>query len=226
MALLKQIETELLAMQELQYRAFMCKLIPTVLPEAVIGIRTPKLRALAKRLENTECFTSDLPHRYYEENQLHAFLIEPIKDFEQAIVEVERFLPYVDNWATCDGLRPKCFRKNAEKLMPYIEKWLSSEHCYTIRFGIEMLMLHYLDGRFDLRYADMVAAVRSEEYYVNMMIAWYFAEALAKQYDAVLPYLKKGRLSPWVHNKAIQKAIESRRVTQEHKDVLRRLRRR
>ena len=169
-------------------------------------------------------FLAELPHRYFDENQLHAFLMSEMKDFPRCMEEVERFLPYIDNWATCDQLSPKVFRKHRKELLLRIPEWIRSKETYTIRFGIGMLMQHFLDEDFDPAYLELVAALRSEEYYVNMMIAWYFATALAKQYDAALPLMENRQLSDWTHNKAIQKALESFRVTPEHKEVLRSLR--
>ena len=218
----------LVSLQDLEYRQFQCKLMPTVNPEAVIGVRTPKLRALAKRLKGDPCveeFLSELPHRYYEENNLHAFLIEQMADYDACIHELERFLPFVDNWATCDMMRPKCFRRHLDELLKQIERWLTAEHPFTVRFGIEMLMSFYLDEAFDPRYLELVAGVRREEYYVNMMCAWYFATALAKQWDSAVVYLEENRLPLWVHNKTIQKAVESYRIDKAQKEYLRRLKR-
>ena len=223
---IEEIRQELFSMQDKGYRAFQVKLIPTVNPETVIGTRTPVLRAYAKSLVkrgDTDAFLTELPHTYFDENQLHAFIVSEIKDAERCFDEVERFLPYVDNWATCDQLSPKVFKKNRERLLLHIRKWIASDKVYTIRFAIGMLMQHFLDEDFDREYPEMVADVQSEEYYVNMMIAWYFATALAKQYDAIIPYLEGQRLEAWTHNKAIQKAIESRRITLEQKDYLRSL---
>ena len=222
------IQQELFALQDTAYRDFQSKLIPNIDPESAIGVRTPALRALAKRLAGSpeaEAFLRELPHAYFDENQLHAFLLCEEKSFETCLAQVERFLPYVDNWATCDQLSPKVFRKEAEKLLPSIRAWIRSEETYTIRFGLGMLMQHFLDERFDPAYPELAAAVRSDEYYVNMMIAWYFATALAKQYDAVIPYIEQNRLGVWTHNKAIQKCVESRRISPEQKAYLKTLRR-
>ena len=175
--------------------------------------------------ETLAAFLTDLPHRYFEENQLHAFLISLEKEFERCVGEVEAFLPWIDNWATCDQLSPRVFRKEAPRLLSYIERWIASEHVYTIRFGVGMLMAHFLDDRFEPGYVEKVAGIRSDEYYVNMMIAWYFATALAKQYDSVLPFLEQNRLEVWTHDKAIQKAVESDRITPEQKGYLRTLKR-
>lgn len=220
-----EIVAELFRLQDKEYAAFQAKLIPTVQPDSIIGVRTPELRAFAKRLakEDTSAFLSALPHKYFDENQLHAFVISLEKDFEKCLALVEAFLPFVDNWATCDQLSPKAFKKEPERLLPYIITWLKSNRVYTVRFAIGMLMEHFLDARFEPKYADMVAAVKSEEYYINMMIAWYFATALAKQYDAILPYLEEKKLDDWTHNKAIQKSVESNRITAEQKTYLRTL---
>lgn len=221
-----EIQKRLFALQDTEYRAFTVKLNPTVDPDTVIGVRLPALRALAKELKDTdeaEEFLQTLPHDYFDENHLHCFLLSYIKDFDEGVAAVERFQPYIDNWAVCDSLRVKAFAKNPDKLLPYIRKWLASDHTYTIRSGIMCLMNYFLNERFDDAYPAMVAAVKSEEYYVNMMIAWYFATALAKQYDAILPYIEERRLEKWVHNKTIQKAVESYRITDEHKAYLKTL---
>ena len=226
MALLEAVRNELFAQQDTKYRDFQAKLLPTVDKETVIGVRTPALRKYAKQLakrEDVTVFLNDIPHHYFDENQLHAFVISEIKDFDSCMTEVERFLPYVDNWATCDQLSPKVFKKHRQKLLERIREWIGSEYTYTVRFAIGMLMQHFLDEDFDPSYPEMVAAVRSEEYYINMMIAWYFATALAKQYETILPYIEDRRLAPWTHNKAIQKSVESYRITPEQKDYLRSL---
>lgn len=220
------IRERLFALQDTEYKQFHCRLIPTVRQENVIGIRTPQLRKLAKELNQSgeaEKFLADLPHQYYEENNLHGFLIEQIKDYDTCVLTLHQFLPYVDNWATCDGMSPKVFKKHLPELLGEIKIWIASKHTYTVRFGIGMLMKFFLDEHFKPEYLDMAAAVRSEEYYVNMMAAWYFATALAKQYDATLPIIEERRLESWVHNKTIQKAVESYRITAEQKDHLRTL---
>lgn len=228
---MEEIRRRLFAMQDKGYKAFQERLMPTVEAKTVIGVRTPQLRRFAKEVgkgklgeEAAGAFLDELPHVYYEENNLHAFLIEEIGDYEECVERLEDFLPYVDNWATCDMMRPKCFGKHKEELLARIEKWIDSEHPYTIRFGIEMLMVYFLEENFKTEYADMVAGIRSEEYYVNMMIAWYFATALAKQYEQIIPYLEKKKLDAWVHRKSIQKAIESFRISKEQKEYLRTLR--
>lgn len=221
-----EIRAELFRNRDTEYRAFQCKLIPTVAQERVIGVRTPVLRKLAKDLSgkgDTAAFLNNLPHFYFDENQLHAFLISGIKDFSACLAETERFLPYVDNWATCDQLSPKAFKQCRKKLPEAIGRWIASGETYTVRFGIGMLMQHFLDADFDLKYPEAVASVRSEEYYIRMMVAWYFATALARQYEAVLPFLESKRLEPWTHNKTIQKAVESYRITPEQKVYLRSL---
>ena len=220
------VTDELFLIQDREFAAFQARILPETDPESIIGTRTPALRALAKRLKGTpeaEEFLAALPHKYFDEDQLHAFLLSEEKSFEKCAEGVERFLPYVDNWATCDQLSPKVFRKHADELLPYIEKWIASDKTYTVRFGIGMLMQHYLGENFDPAYPEAVANVRSEEYYVNMMRAWYFATALAKQYDSVIPYLTERKLDVWTHNKTIRKSIESYRITPEQKEYLRSL---
>ena len=225
------ISEELFCLQDRKYRDFQVKLIPTVDPDTVIGVRTPQLRKLAKHLyketdpAELEAFLKELPHKYFDENQLHAFLVSEEKDYDRCVVQVNDFLPYIDNWATCDQMSPKVFKKYRGALMSQIVKWISSDRTYTIRFGIGMLMQHYLDEDFKPAYPEMVARVRSEEYYVNMMIAWYFATALAKQYESAITYIEEQRLDTWTHNKAIQKARESCRITPGQKAYLRTLRR-
>ena len=221
--MIDDIRKTLLSMQDEKYRAFQVKLFPTVDPQTVIGVRTPDLRGYAKKLlkeEGVSAFLSDLPHRYFDENQLHAFILSELKDYEKCMQEVNRFLPYVDNWATCDQMSPKVFKKHRPQLLEQIRIWLKSDKTYTIRFAIGMLMEHYLDDAFDISYPNMVAGIRSDEYYVNMMIAWYFATALAKQYEGIIPFIENRKLDAWTHNKAIQKAVESYRITPEQKEYL------
>ncbi len=223
-ALTEEIESTLRTLQDEKYRDFQSKLIPTVPAETFIGVRTPDLRRYAKELsarDDVQTFLQELPHRYFDENQLHAFLLSGMKDFGCCIAEVCRFLPYIDNWATCDQLSPKVFRKHRAELLPYITRWLSSGETYTVRFGVGMLMENFLDDAYDVQYPEMVASVRSDEYYVRMMIAWYFATALAKQYETILPFIESRRLDTWTHNKAIQKALESYRITDDRKARLR-----
>lgn len=222
------IRQRLLALRDEDYRRFHASLVPTLDPARILGVRTPALRALARSLRGTAeaaDFLRALPHEYYEENNLHAYLIACERDFDRAVAEADRFLPFVDNWATCDGFSPRVFARHRAALLPHIDRWLSSGKPYTVRFGIKMLMEHFLDEGFSPAYLEKVAAVRSEEYYVNMMCAWYFATALAKQYEPTLALLKSQRLPRRVHNKAIQKAVESRRITPAQKDFLRTLRR-
>ena len=222
-----EIRAELFRLRDEQYRDFQAKLIPGMEPGTMIGVRTPALRSYAKELgkrSDVRFFLEALPHFYFDENQLHAFILSGMKDFDECVRAVDRFLPFVDNWATCDQLSPKVFGKNHAALLPWIEKWLDSAETYTVRFGIGTLMQHFLDQDFDPAYLERVAAVQSEEYYVNMMRAWYFATALAKQYSAALPYLEKRRLDDWTHSKTIQKAIESYRISDARKAYLRALR--
>ena len=222
----EEIINNLNSLSDSKYRDFQIKLIPGKTSDQMIGVRTPDLRSYAKELskrDDVSDFLNNLPHKYFDENQLHAFIISLLKDYDKCMDEVEHFLPYVDNWATCDQMSPKIFRKNREKLLEKVRIWIASDKTYTIRFGIKMLMEHFLDDDFDLQYPEMVASVRSEEYYVNMMIAWYFATALAKQYDSILPYIEEKRLDTWTHNKAIQKSIESYRITDDQKSYLRSL---
>lgn len=221
------IQEKLFALQDLNYRQFQAKLMPTVDPEQIIGVRMPALRKLAKELKGTaeaEAFLAALPHRYYDENNLHGLLLCARSGYEETVAGLEIFLPHVDNWATCDLLSPRAFRTHPPQLPEQIRRWLDSGDTYTVRFGLEMLMSFYLDECFRPEYLDWAAEVKSEKYYVRMMVAWYFATALAKQYDAALPYLTSRRLEQWTHNKTIQKAVESYRITPEQKDALRALR--
>ena len=222
----EEIRQSLFELQDIKYRDFQAKLIPGKDTETMIGVRTPELRKLAKQMlkrEDIGEFLRDLPHRYFDEDQLHAFIVSGIKEYGKCMEELVLFLPFVDNWATCDQMSPGVFKKHKPELLAEIREWLGSEHTYTVRFGIGMLMQHFLDEDFDPAYPELVAGVHSEEYYVNMMIAWYFATALAKQYDAVLPFFEGRRLDPWTHNKTIQKAVESYRISDEQKEYLRSL---
>lgn len=222
----ERIREELLSMQDLPYRAFHSKLMPTIDANEVIGIRVPVLRKYAKILikePDIQEFLDELPHKYFEENNVHGFLIEQIRDYETCMKELKKFLPYINNWATCDMTSPKVFKKHKEELLIEIRRWIVSGQPYTIRYGIGMLMQHYLDEDFQEEYLELAAGIRSEEYYVNMMIAWYFATALAKQYEKTVPYLQNKKLDIWTHNKAIQKACESYRITREQKEFLRTL---
>ena len=222
----ESIRAELFSQRDADFAVFQAGLIPNIAPEKFIGVRTPQLRALAKKLYRAgeaADFLTALPHEYFDENQLHAFLLSEEKDFDVCLAGVERFLPYVDNWATCDQLSPAVFGKRAEALLPAIRRWLASGETYTVRFAIGMLMQHFLDARFSPEYPELVAAVPTEEYYIHMMVAWYFATALAKQYDDALPYIEARRLPVQTHNKAIQKALESYRVPAERKAYLKTL---
>ncbi len=222
------IYKELVSLQDEGYRDMQITIIPTVDPDSIIGVRTPALRSFAKELskrEDIDSFLNDLPHKYFEENQLHAFILSGMKDAAKAIELVDKFLPFVDNWATCDQMSPKVFKKHKDLLLEYTDKWIKSDLTYVKRFGIGMLMEHFLDEDFKTTYLTKVSKIRSDEYYVNMMIAWYFATALAKQYDATLPYIEKQKLDIWTHNKSIQKAVESYRITPEQKDYLKTLKR-
>lgn len=220
------IKEQLFALQDKDYALFQVKLTPGITIDQVIGVRVPEARKLAKaymKEPEHEAFLQDLPHQYYDENILHSLLVSEIKDYDECIREVERFLPYVDNWAVCDIMGPKVFKKHKEELLGKIREWVVSPEPYTCRFGMEMLMTHFLDEDFQAEYLEMPAGVVSEEYYVNMMIAWFFATALAKQWDATIPYIESGRLGKWVHNKTIQKARESYRITAEQKEYLKTL---
>ena len=224
--IIDEIQETLFSMQDIKYRDFQAGLIPGYEPDMMIGVRTPELRKYAKQLvkrDDTQDFLDKLPHKYFDENQLHAFIVSEMKDYDKCISEVKRFLPYVDNWATCDQMSPKIFKKHKQALLTHVEEWLQSDQTYTVRFGVGMLMQHFLDEDYDPRYPEMVARLRSDEYYVNMMIAWYFATALAKQYESVLPFLEEKKLDTWTHNKAIQKSVESRRISDAQKQYLRSL---
>lgn len=223
---MKTIEELLFELRDEEYAAFQAKLTPSVDRELFIGVRVPEVRKLAKQLKNEPTaseFIRELPHKYYDENMLHGLLVSEIKDFDKAIEETNRFLPFVDNWAVCDIMSPKVFKKHKAELIESIRKWTGSDETYTIRFGIEMLMSHFLDEDFKAEYLEIPAVIRSEEYYVNMMIAWFFATALAKQWDAAIPYIENNRLDKWTHNKTIQKAVESYRITDEQKAYLKTL---
>jgi len=221
-----EITETLFKMQDIKYREFQSKLIPPKTADDMIGVRTPELRKYAKELlkrEDVGEFLAGLPHRYFDENQLHAFIISGMKDYDKCMEELCRFLPYVDNWATCDQMSPKVFKKHRPELFRQIKKWIKSKDTFTVRFAVGMLMEHFLDEDFDTGYPEMVSRIRSDEYYINMMIAWYFATALAKQYDSVLPYIEEKKLDKWTHNKAIQKSVESLRITPEQKAYLKTL---
>lgn len=223
----ESVRKNLFAMQDTGYKAFHEKLVPTVDPGQIIGVRTPELRKYARAFAKTEEaqeYLRILPHYYYEENNLHAFIIETIKDYERAMEETERFLPYVDNWATCDSFSPKIFKKHPAQVYEKAKEFVGSGEVYTIRYGVGLLMTNFLDEEFRPEMPELVAGIVSDEYYVNMMCAWYMATALAKQEQEILPYLTENRLPVWVHNKTIQKAVESRRISPEMKEYLRTLR--
>ena len=226
MSIREEIRQELFAKQDTGYKGLQERTINNIDPDSIIGVRTPELRAYAKELgtrEDVKEFLDVLPHEYFDEDQLHAFIISGMKDYEACIEELERFLPYVNNWATCDQMSPKIFKKHKAELLKHIKVWIKSKETYTVRFGVGMLMEHFLDEDFNPKYPEMVSKLRSDEYYVNMMIAWYFATALAKQYEAVIPFIVERRLDPWTHNKAIQKSVESNRIPEERKIYLKSL---
>ena len=228
--MIQKIKNDLLLMQDKTYKDFHSKLMPTINPDSIIGIRVPVLRDYAKKLfkensiESLNPFLKNLPHEFYEENNIHAFIIEKINNFDECIFYLENFLPYIDNWATCDMLNPKIFKTNYEKLLEKIYQWINSDSVYTVRFAIGMLMRYFLDEKFETKYLDLVASINSEEYYINMMRAWFFATALAKQYEQTFPYIKNYSLDKWTHNKTIQKANESFRITKEQKEELKKYR--
>ena len=228
--MINKIKKDLLLMQDKTYKDFHSKLMPTINPNSIIGIRVPVLRDYAKKLfkensiESLNPFLKNLPHEFYEENNIHAFIIEKINNFDECIFYLENFLPYIDNWATCDMLNPKIFKTNYEKLLEKIYQWINSDSVYTVRFAIGMLMRYFLDEKFETKYLDLVASINSEEYYINMMRAWFFATALAKQYEQTFPYIKNYSLDKWTHNKTIQKAKESFRISKEQKEELKKFR--
>lgn len=223
-----EIYEELIKLQDIPYRDFQVRSVPSTDPSRIIGVRVPELRKLAKifaKRDDISLFLEDLPHKYYDEDMLHAYILSSMKDAKSCLELMDAFLPYVDNWATSDSLSPKVFHKNMPLLLSYIDKWIESEHTYTKRVAIDMLMTFFLEEGFDKAYLARVSRIRSDEYYVNMMIAWYFATALAKQYEATVPYIEKCKLDRWTHNKTIQKAVESYRITPEQKEYLKTLRR-
>ena len=228
--MINKIKNDLLLMQDKTYKDFHSKLMPTINPDSIIGIRVPVLRDYAKKLfkensiESLNSFLKNLPHEFYEENNIHAFIIEKINNFDECIFYLEKFLPYIDNWATCDMLNPKIFKTNYEKLLEKIYQWINSDSVYTVRFAIGMLMRYFLDEKFETKYLDLVISINSEEYYINMMRAWFFATALAKQYEQTFPYIKNYSLDKWTHNKTIQKAKESFRISKVQKEELKKFR--
>ncbi len=224
MTIIDEITNKLFSLQDTNYREFQTKLIPTVDRKSIIGVRTPDLRSLAKEMakkENIDEFLQALPHKYFDEDQLHAFIISGINDYECCVRKVNSFLPSINNWATCVQMSPKVFRRHKHELLSEIIRWIDSGETYTVRFGVGMLMEHFLDEDFEERFLKMAADVRSDEYYVSMMVAWFFATALAKQYDAAIPFIEEQRLDPQTHNRAIQKAVESYRIPPERKAHLR-----
>ena len=230
MTIINEIQKELFSKQDLKYKSFQGKLIPSIDSRTIIGVRTPDLRTIAKKFAShpdVEKFLTDLPHKYYDENQVHAFILSLIKDYDKCISHIDAFLTFVDNWATCDQMRPKVFAKKLyhKQLLKDAERWINApiENVYTVRFGIETLMSFFLDEDFDPKFLKWISKIRSEEYYLNMMVAWFFATALAKQYEATLPFIEKQKLAPWTHNKTIQKAIESYRIADEQKIYLKAL---
>lgn len=220
------IKEKLFKLQDKEYRKIQVKTITNIDPDTIIGVRTPELKKLANEMfksGNYKSFIEDLPHKYFDENQLHAFIISKIKNYDECLDAFNKFLPYIDNWATCDQSCPNAFKKNSDKLIKEIKVWIKSKKTYTIRFGISMLMRNYLDDNYKEEYLELVSKIRSNEYYVNMMIAWFFATALAKRYDDTIKYIENEKLDIWTHNKTIQKAIESYRITIEQKEYLRSL---
>lgn len=219
----EKIVSDLFAMRDEKFAKFNAKLIPTTESKCVIGVRTPELKKYAKTISTPDKFLQKLPHEFFEENQIHAFILSNIRDFEKCVKLVNAFLPYVDNWATCDQLIPKIFAKNTDHLLPYIHKWIKSKHTYTVRFAIGLLMRYYIGDKFDSSYADMIVKIQTDEYYINMMRAWYFATALAKNWDDIIGIIKNKKLDTWTHNKTIQKSIESYRISPEQKEYLKKL---
>lgn len=223
----EEIRNCLFELKDEKYKEFTLKLIPGLEPDNVIGVRTPQIAKIAKEIIKSgdySSFLDDCPHKYYEEMGIHVAIINSMKDYDSVIREIDRFIPYVDNWATCDGIKPrKAFSKNCDRLIIDAKRWIKSEHIYTKRFGIEMIMNFFLDDNFKREYNDLVASIRSDEYYINMMIAWYFATALAKQYNDTIPFIENRRLDEWTHKKTIQKARESYRITEEQKEYLKSL---
>ena len=217
----------LMEVKDEEYKEFQAKLVPNISPDLIIGVRTPEMRRIAKEVfasDEMDSFLKELPHKYYEENLVHFFILAMIKDFDTCVNLVEEFLPYVDCWPVSDQATPKSFKKNHDRLLPYIKNWIASDHVYTARFGMRMLMNEYLGEDFKKEYLNLVASKKGDDYYLKMMVAWYFATALAKQYDEAVKYIEERRLDEWVHKKAIQKAVESYRVTDEHKEYLKSLR--
>ena len=224
---MNNITDKLFKLQDKKYQEMQFKIIPNIDNSTIIGVRTPDIKKLAKEVykDDYKLFLKELPHKYFDENQLHAFIISEIKDFNECIDYINKFLPYIDNWATCDTLIPKVFKKNTDKLIKEVKKWIKSKEDYTIRYGVGTLMRFYLNDEFKEEYLELVSKIKSNEYYVNMMIAWYFATALAKQYNSTIKIIENNKLDTWTHNKTIQKAIESYRITDEQKNYLKTLKR-
>ena len=224
---MNNITDKLFKLQDKKYQEMQFKIIPNIDNSTIIGVRTPEIKKLAKEIykEDYKSFLEELPHKYFDENQLHAFIISEIKDYDECISYINKFLPYINNWATCDTLIPKTFKKNTDKLITEVKKWIKSKEDYTIRYGIGTLMRFYLDDNFKEEYLNLVSKIKSNEYYVNMMIAWFFATSLAKQYDSTIKIIESNKLDTWVHNKTIQKAIESYRINNEQKNYLKKLKR-
>ena len=217
------IINKLYAMQDKKYLDFQSKLIPNIDKDIIIGVRSPDLKKIAKDMYKSDTyklFLDELPHKYFEENQLHSFIISEIKDYNDCVILINKFLPYVDNWATCDQLNPKCLKKDLDNLIIEIKKWIKSSDTYTIRFGIITLMRYFLDDKFNKSHLELVSNIKSSEYYVNMMISWFFATALAKQYDSTIYIIENKILDDWIHNKTIQKCIESNRISLNKKEYL------
>ncbi len=224
---MNQVYEMLLKVKDDNYKEFQSKLVPNISKESILGVRTPEMREIAKEVFNSSFkdeFLNDIPHKYYEENIIHMFVVSLIKDFDECINELDKFLKYVDCWPVSDQASPKCFKKNHDKLLPVVKRWISSSHIYTSRFGMRTLMNEYLDKDFKEEYLELVSNVKGDDYYLKMMQAWYFATALAKQYDSTIKYIENHKLDDWVHKKSIQKAIESFRVSDEHKEYLKTLR--
>ena len=220
------IQKRLFALQDLKYKEFHSKLMPTVSKEKIIGVRTPTLRKFAKEINNSDLkaeFLKTLPHKYYEEDNLHSFLIEQIQDYDECIYTLDKFLPYIDNWATCDMMTPEVLGKHPDKLYLKIQEWINSGHTYTIRFGIVTLIKFFMNDKLDKNHLTLISAIKSDEYYVNMAISWYIATALVSNWDMVIPYIEEQKFDRWIHNKSIQKAIESYRITPEQKSYLKKL---
>ena len=221
------IYERLLSYQDEKYKDFQSKLVPNIDKKTIIGVRTPQMRKIVKEIYGTKEATiclQTLPHQYYEENLIHFFLISKIKDFDECVKEVEKFLPYINCWPVCDQTTPLVFKKNHDKLLPLIKKWINSNHVYTARFGMRMLMNEFLNDDFKEEYLEWVSSKSGDDYYLKMMAAWFFATALAKQYNATIKYIKNRCLDPWIHQKTIQKAVESYRVSDEHKEYLKKFR--